>query len=533
MTKHSTHRPLAATLTGISLLTAAAFGAPTRAMAVEVDATEFFAGCPQIFLSEETTVTGKATIVGDCNVSVEASVPFELVKARIETSGALYLHGLSSRTSLHGAKITADGDISIDSRGTVDIVASKITSNLGRINVPPSSDILIERSTLSAASDLTLGGSGGTTTAIKSKLLSSATVNIAKGASGTTGTSLDSTKIIAGSTIHVGGSNAIYTFVKSSLVAAGTINLSPSGLGTSAIQSSSLFSAGSTIYITGAGSVEIVKSKIASDIAAGMLAIQIAGGGSRNVTDSKISASEGYIQFYGGGSTTLQGASVDAAGADGNGRGVALASGSGVTSVVDSKLLARTGTVAITTGGAISVSDSVLDGRGAVDSATLGGAMGVQFGCGGTIDVTSSQIKGLAGGVLVATYYPITISATKILTKGDGGVLITGGTDAEVTESNILAGLGNVRILQGGGINVDLVKAKTGGDLGMLMESGINVATGTEFTRSTVKGPALAARSYGPTTATDNKLGAIAGDIEFSSAASCSSINNKPDVPCL
>lgn len=110
---------------------------PTPAAAVDAEA--FFSDCPgPIVLTEDTEVTGKATIDGSCELRVEDTFSLSLVKTKLSFDGDFFIFGDASGLVIDRSKIEAAGEtgIMLDSQTTMQISQSRITAKGGTIVLP-------------------------------------------------------------------------------------------------------------------------------------------------------------------------------------------------------------------------------------------------------------------------------------------------------------------------------------------------------------------------------------------------------------
>jgi hypothetical protein len=163
--KHSPLRRLAFTTVHAALLAGLAM-LPGSAGAVAIDpvvidAETFFADCTNpIFVTEDTTLTGKAEIDASCRVSVVGGVTLNLSKVKLTFTGEFYVSGDAALVFVDRSKIAA-ANLILDAEDAMTIDRSTLTATGGNINLPPGFGADITKSKLFASQDVAFGGPNG------------------------------------------------------------------------------------------------------------------------------------------------------------------------------------------------------------------------------------------------------------------------------------------------------------------------------------------------------------------------------------
>ncbi|HYC00007.1 MAG TPA: right-handed parallel beta-helix repeat-containing protein [Candidatus Limnocylindrales bacterium] len=500
---------LAITLAGLTAASA------TPAHAVAVTAGEFFGACPgPIFVSQDTEISGAVQIPGDCTVSVDAGFALTMDRVKL-TAGTFRLQGDASSVSITKSKLSSSGadGITLDSEGPMTIAESKIVAVAGGINIPPKGDLLVDGSAISAFGQLVIGGPGGLRQIVGSQLSSETEIRLAPGFTPTfqpTSTTIDSSTLVSLGSIKFWGASS-YDILDSRVEALGGGSAIDFGQGayqrTCNLVDSSFSSPGGNTRVWGACDFFVQGTKLDA-----MGSIDFGLGGTTTLDDASLAAETGPVTWMGG-AVTIDGSDLE--GTDltfGNGGGVAVAASS----------LQTPGSIRVQTAGPVTFDDSKLTAE--ADSPT---ALWITNGSGRSI--TNSKVKIKNGGAWLIGGGPLVLGNIKLSSKSDEGLVLEGSSSANISNSRIST-LGQIAARYYDDISISLTKVKTEGGLGLLAESGSS--GDSTLTESSIKGPQMAIRSYGSTSAIDNKL-IIEGTVELSSVGTCTSSGNNPDVACF
>lgn len=524
-----------------TLAIAASFGCLVSgvgpALAVDIPASTFFADCSMpIFISEDTVVVGKADIEGDCLVSVNTGFSFGLSKAKLTFTEGFRVHGNAVAVTVDKSKVTVDGTtgLVLDSRGSVTVTSSTLVAETGPINMPPGDALAVTNSTVSAGTTLTFGGTGGLRTITNGKLSAGSDITFATGCTSLTG--------VPSAISILGGS----------LASAGTITIA--GCATQNLEGTSLEALGTGTAITIAGLASVPRTIVDTKVDAPLGDILVTGGGGASVqiTDSQFTAegpssswpsitlglgsltalrtrfraTQGYILATGSGAHAFEDCQFDSAGGNFSGVGILFTNGGGKT-LTASNLRARGGSIRLEGNGAMVVTGSKLRADG-IDT----GMVGIHLSGGGSNrTITDSQFRSALGLIRVEGSGDTGIEGSKLLAKNDQGILLTASGITTVDVSSLSTKLGGIRMPNGVSVDITSSKITAGGANGLVVETGFAGGHSLVDT-SKVKAAQVAIRSFVDTTVTGNSLN-VAGVIEFSSAGTCTSLDNNPDVACF
>ena len=507
------------------------------ALAVDIPASTFFADCSlPIYIAEDTVVVGKADIEGNCLVSVNTGFSFGLSKAKLTFTEGFRVHGNAAAVTVDKSKVTVEGatGLVLDSRGSVTVTSSTLVAETGPINMPPGDALSVTNSTVSAGTSLTFGGTGGLRTITNGKLSAGESITFASGCPSLTGVP-SAISIVGGSlasagTITLGGC-ATQNLDGTSLEALGTgtaITISGYASVPRTITDTRVEAPLGSIIVTGGGgaSVTITDSQFTSDAASVEPAAITLGLAGLTVTRSRFRATQGYISTVGFGDHLFEDCQFDAAGASSDGYGIYLGNGGAKTFTAGS-LRARGGSVRLVGNGPIAFTDTKVRADG-MD----GNLVGITISGGGVSrTIEGSQFRSALGLIRVEGSGNTSIEGSKLLAKNDQGILLSNAGTATVNASSLSTKLGGIRIPNGGSVDITGSKITAGGASGFVVESGFS-ATHSLLDASKVKGAQVAIRSFVDTTVTGNSL-KVGGVIEFSSAGTCTSLDNNPDVACF
>ncbi|MFT4569826.1 MAG: hypothetical protein ACI8TX_003344 [Hyphomicrobiaceae bacterium] len=524
--------PAASGITSIFAMMALLAIAPSQAAAVDVDSETFFADCPgPIFLTEDTTISGKAEISGSCVVSVEPDVALTLFKAKLTFTGDFSVRGDASALRIERSKIEAAGatGIVLDSEDTLDIVKSQLGATAGSMNIPPGGDLTFTKSKFAALVNFTVGGPGGLITLTKTQVEAGGIIYFATSGSSTTGTPtevhLDNVKLTTLDSISLGGQTR-YVATGSQFVAngvgPGAFHLSPGdggAVGDNSFTKCKFSTPNGGMQFYGDRGYTIDTSKIA---AAGDDGIVFGTSSSAPLllTSSKLSTETGSIEFFGAGPEIVSSVLL-VSGAD---KGIQIGPGSPVT-IDGSKLLVKDGNITFNTFASCLITGSKISAFGDEGAAPSG--IGIRLSC-GTHEITDSSLKALSGLIDFRTSSTTTVTDSKLFTKAAGGFTINQSGTASFTGSKLTAPLGDVVMRVGSSVEITDSQVSSG-NTEMVIET---TSVGSTVADSKLKANNLTIRSFAPTSVTDSRI-STKGTVEFSGDGGCTSTGNTPDIPCL
>jgi len=371
----------------------------------------------------------------------------------------------------------------------------------------------VDGSQVSALGQFVIGGAGALRQIVGSQLSSDFEIMIAPGYTPDfqpTSTTIDSSTLVSLGRIRFWGASS-YDILDSHVEALGGGNPIEFGQGAfgkacNLVDSDFVAPAGGT-QVWGSCNFFLEGTKVDS-----MGGINFGLGGTTALNDSSLTSQNGSIYWAGGGVTIVD---SDLEGTDlswGNSSGVAVTGSS----------LTTTGSISAQTGGAVTFDDSKL-------TAEADSSQALYVSNSGARTITNSKVKIKNGGARLIGSGPLVFGNIKLSSKSDEGLVLEGATAATISNSRIST-LGGIAARYSDDISISLSKVKTDGGVGLLAESGFS--GDSTLTESSVKGPQMAIRSFGHTTAVANKF-SIDGTIELSSAQSCTSSDNTPDVACF
>lgn len=393
-------------------------------------------------------------------------------------------------------------------------------------------------------SDIIIGGPGGSHSCSKSQFASAGDIVIAPGVQSASGTfssfAIDSCKFFAVGEIELSGATP-FTVTGSQFVSESPdtgIEFAPGSFGHpggDVTLSNSSFQAplGNIQFwgdrgfdmdkITVLAGKDALKGEVAMD--EGDAGVDFGPNQSATVTvqNSKISSLAGALHFFGPAPQILGSTLI----VDGAGNDMAVGPGGAEIVLQDTKAMVKGGDMRFTSGAACRLEGSKLSvfGQEVEGEEPVGGAM--LFSCGGHT-VTDSSMKAALGGLSFVTASTTNLSGSKISTKPADGVSIQQAGTLTVDQTKLSAPIGDLLMLVGDAVEVSASKIVSGNT-----EMRIGTTSGnSELGTSKVKAASLVVESDQNTIVADNKL-KIAGAVEFSGTLSCSSTNNKPDIPCL
>lgn len=507
------------------------------ALAVDIPASTFFADCSMpIFVSEDTVVVGKAAIEGNCLVSVNTGFSFGLSKARLTFTEGFRVHGNAVAVSVDKSKVTVDGatGLVLDSRGSVSVTSSTLVAETGPINMPPGDALAVTNSTVSAGTTLTFGGSGGLRTITNGRLSAGGAITFAPGCTSLTGVpsaiSIVGGSVASAATITIAGC-ATQNLEGTSLEALGTgtaITIAGFASVPRTITDTKVAAPLGDILVTGGGgaSVQITDSQFTAEGPSSVSPSIVLGLGSLTALRTRFRATQGHIQATGSGAHVFEDCQFDSAGANSSGVGILFTNGGGKT-LTASSLRARGGSIRLEGNGAMVVTASKLRADG-IDT----GMVGIHLSGGGsTRTITDSQFRSAVGLIRMEGSGTTGIEGSKLLARNEQGILLSTSGITTVDASSLSTKLGGIRMPNGMSVDITSSKITAGGANGLVVETGFAGGRSLVDT-SKVKAAQVAIRSFVETTVTGNSLN-VAGAIELSSAGTCTSLDNNPDVACF
>jgi len=498
---------------------------PSSSQAATVNAATFLAGCPgPIFIAADTTLTGSATVNGDCTLStpVGGGTPqINLDNATLSFTGFFEILGDASSVTVTKSKVTTGGGLTLDSLGPMAITGSTLTAKGGDITLPPRNDLAITSSTLNAQSGVTLGGTGGHREITNSSLNAGGVIFVAPGDTPSSSITLVHATLSSDS-ISLGGALETLSITNSTLEAssAGTaIDIRPGGaVVVYEIKASTLTAAAGSIEMGGFGSYSIEDSKLFSGAAPHTVGIVVGGGGSDSTfRNTQFKTKQSGIQFFGRGSPVFEDCMVQAGGEESD-VGILIGRGS-PPSIIASKLQARAGGIRIVGLGDAFITGSLLQAKH---------PSGLLISNGGSRSIIRSTLDAPLGPVEISGSGDTQIVASKVSAQNAGGMLLTCGGSSEIDSSKLLT-KGLLRIPNGVGSAVAASNITARG--GFITETGISGSGDSNVSANTIKASSITVRSFQTTTVVDNTMSAAS--FEFSSTGPCTSASNKPDIPCF
>jgi hypothetical protein len=494
--------------------------------ALAVDAATFLAACPgPIFIDTDTTLTGSATISGDCTLSTPAVGPgtpqINLNKASLTFTGFFQIFGNASSVTVDKSKVTTGGGITLDSLGPMAITGSTLTARGGAITLPPRDNLAITgSSTLSAQSDVTLGGPGGFRHVTDSAISAGGAIIIQPGATPSSSINLLRASLSSDS-IVLGGSIDAFSVMDTTLEASGGagISMAPGGaVVVYDIKASKLSAAAGPIAIGGIGSYSIETSKLFSGAPADSAGIVVGErGGASTFKRTQFKTKQSGIQFFGTGSPVFEDCTVQAGGEE-SGVGILVGRGS-PPSIIASKFQARAGGIRIVGLGDAFITGSTLQAKH---------PSGLLISNSGARSIIRSTLDAPLGPIEISGFGDTDIVGGKLSAQNAGGMLLTCGGSSEVDSVKVLT-KGLLRIPNGQGSTVAASNITAKG--GFITETGIFGSGDSNVSANTIKASSITVRSFQTTTVIDNTMSATT--FEFSSTGPCTSASNKPDIPCF
>ena len=497
----------------------------STAQAANVDAASFLSACPgPIFVAADTTLVGSATVTGDCTVSSSGSPgpQLNLSHAKLTFTGFFKVLGNASSLTVDKSKVTTGGDLVLDSFGVMTISGSALGAG-GSINLPPRDSLEIALSSLLASGQVTLGGIGGLRNVIHSDISAGTAIVIAaaSGAPIPPQTNVLQSTLSAGSQISLGGQATALAVDKSTLEALGAgeaIVIAPGGGGEGNITSSTLSAPAGSIQLAGASFYHIEDATVSSGAGPGITAITVGGGvGSNTCRRAHFTATMGGIFFTGVGSPVFEDCKLEAAG-EASGVGIQFGARFGA-SMTRTTVEASAGAIQFNSQGDATVTKSTL---------TAEGAGGILVSSSDSKTITDSKLDAALGQIKIVGFGSTGIVGSALTAMNTDGMLLSCAGNSEVTRSRLVT-LGEIRIPNGGASSI--VSSNLEADAGFITETGGAGSGNSDLLKSRVTGSSITVRSFFDTTVEDNKLNATT--FEFSAAGTCTSIGNKPDIPCL
>ncbi|HYC56316.1 MAG TPA: right-handed parallel beta-helix repeat-containing protein [Candidatus Binatia bacterium] len=512
----------------------------TASPASATDAATFFGGCPggfTVFSSE--TVTGAASIPGNCQVDVKPGATLTFDNVQVDVAGSFSTINNGTIVVVNGTSITTDGGLTLDGGGIMTIADSTLISETGGINIPPRDSLFITDSVLSAATTITLGGAGGVRSILGSSLSAVEGITVATASTSITGT--PSSVVIGESLlesdgfISIGGA-AYHTILDSELIAGGewtggnaTLTVAPSALDSapSEIRRTRLSAPDGTFHLGGNGQVTLEEVEVFAGGIGGTSyhgAAAELGPSNAIATRLTVNAPAGVVHLGGGNGWSCENCRVVSGGASSENIGIYVGPFQNI-SMTDTRFHSKGGSIKMGGNGNVVLEGSKLQGDVA---STLG--HGVIVGPSGTRSIIDSALKSKDGKIEVTGNGDGEVLGSKIKGNDDAGVFLTGAQDMNVTDSNVVSKKGIVRMSNGGDVVAAGSIFKAGGELGFIAENGFSSDT-TSVTENKIKAPEATIHSFGNATAIDNKF-KVEGDIDIHGDDSCTSVGNDPDVPC-